>query len=144
MEFTLHGGYKTNLSEASRAFGFIIPSISFDYKLVPNGQLVLATKFKGHFNIGNDFEFYKTAYFQNTDLRLSFRKKQTGLIPIIPGIFGGFDYGKVWLPNVDSNVWHTSYGGGFFINGSNILSANFGLFNSSDGARFTFGLGFEF
>ena len=62
----------------------------------------------------------------------------------MPGIFGRFDYGKVWLPNVDSNVWHTSYGGGFFINGSNILSANFGLFNSSDGARFTFGLGFEF
>ena len=165
MGFTLHGGYKTNLSESGRAYGFIIPSLSFDYKLVANGRLVLATKFKGHFNLGNDFEFYqgaaigannglrgfrfqrfngKTAYFQNTDLRLSFRKRKTGLLPVTPGIFGGFDYGRVWLPGEDSNTWHNSYGGGFFINGSNVLSANFGLFNSTDGMRFAFGVGFGF
>ena len=165
MGFTLHGGYKTNLSESGRAYGFIIPSISFDYKLVANGRLVLATKFKGHFNIGDDFEFYqgatigannglrgfrfqrfngKTAYFQNTDLRLSFRKRQTGLLPVTPGIFGGFDYGRVWFPGEDSNTWHNSYGGGFFVNGSNVLSANFGLFNSTDGLRFAFGVGFGF
>jgi len=165
MDFSLHGGYKTNLSESNRAYGFVIPSLSFDYRLTSNGKLVLATKFKGHFNIGNDFEFYqgatiggndglrgfrferfngKTAYFQNTDLRLSFRKQKTGLLPITPGIYGGFDYGRVWLPNEDSNVWHNSYGGGFFVNGSNILSANLGLFNSTDGARFTFGVGFGF
>ncbi|WP_350289914.1 metallophosphoesterase [uncultured Croceitalea sp.] len=165
MSFTLHGGYKTNLSESGRAYGFIIPSLSFDYKLDSNGRLVLATKFKGHFNIGNDFEFYqgatigandglrgfrfqrfngKTAYYQNTDLRLSFRKRQTGLLPVTPGIFGGFDYGRVWLPGEDSDTWHNSYGGGFFINGSNLISANFGLFNSTDGMRFAFGVGFGF
>ena len=165
MSFSLLGGYTTNLSESGRAFGFVIPSLSFDYKLDSKGKLVLATKFKGHFNIGNDFEFYqgatiggnnglrgfrfqrfngKTAYYQNTDLRLSFRKKKTGFLPITPGIYGGFDYGKVWIPSEDSNIWHTSYGGGFFLNGSNILSTNIGLFNSTDGARFTFGLGFEF
>jgi hypothetical protein len=165
MAFSLHGGYKTNLSESGRAFGFFIPSLSFDYKLIPNGRLVLATKFKGHFNIGDNFEFYqgatigannglrgfrfqrfngKTAYFQNTDLRLSFRKRKTGILPITPGIYGGFDYGRVWLPGEDSNTWHNSYGGGFFINGSNVLSANFGLFNSTDGLRFAFGVGFGF
>ena len=165
MSFTLEGGYKTNLSETGRAFGFIIPSLSLDHKLVSNGSLVLATKFKGHFNIGNDFEFYqgasigannglrgfrfqrftgKTAYFQNTDLRLSFRRRNTGLIPVTPGIYGGFDYGRVWLPEENSGQWHNSYGGGFFLNGSNIISANIGVFNSSDGTRFAFGLGFGF
>ena len=165
MAFSLHGGYKTNLTNSNRTFGFVIPSLSFDYKLIPNGRLVLATKFKGHFNLGNDFEFYqaasigannglrgfrfqrftgKTAYFQNTDLRLSFRKRKTGLLPITPGIFTGFDYGRVWLPNTESNTWHNSYGGGFFINGSDIISANLGVFNSTDGFRFTFGLGFGF
>ncbi|MBT8186850.1 MAG: phosphoesterase [Croceitalea sp.] len=165
MAFSLEGGYRTNISESDRSFGYIMPSLSFDYKLVPNGRLVLATKFKGQVNIGNDFEFYqgasigannglrgfrfqrftgKSAYFQNTDLRLSFRKRNTGLLPITPGIFGGFDYGRVWLPNEDSDTWHNSYGGGFFVNGANILSANLGLFNSSDGLRFSFGVGFGF
>ena len=165
MAFSMEGGYTMNLSDSDRAFGYFIPSLSFDYKLVPSGQLVLATKFKAHFNFGDDFEFYqaasigannglrgfrfqrftgKTAYFQNTDLRLSFRERKTGLLPVTPGIYGGFDYGRVWLPAEESNTWHNSYGGGFFINGADILSFNAGLFNSSDGMRFAFGLGFGF
>lgn len=46
MEFNLDVGYKSSVEE-SKGFGFIIPSLSFDYKLIPSGQLVLATKFKG-------------------------------------------------------------------------------------------------
>ncbi|MEM9001044.1 MAG: metallophosphoesterase [Bacteroidota bacterium] len=165
MGFSLRGGYKTNLTESDRAFGYIIPSFSIDHRLVPNGKLVLATKFKAHFNIGDDYEFYqgasigandglrgfrfqrftgKTSYYQNTDIRLSFRKRQTGLLPVTPGIYGGFDYGRVWFPDDSSDKWHNSYGGGFFLNGADILSANFGLFNSSDGLRFAFGVGFGF
>ena len=165
MSIALKGGYTSNLTDTDRAFGYFIPSLSFDYKLVPSGHLVLATKFKGHFNFGDDFEFYqaasigannglrgfrfqrftgKSAYFQNTDLRLSFRERKTGLLPVTPGIYGGFDYGRVWIPNEDSNTWHNSYGGGFFLNGADILSFNAGIFGSSDGMRFAFGLGFGF
>ncbi|UII74609.1 metallophosphoesterase [Flagellimonas sp. HMM57] len=165
MSFSLHGGYKTNLSDSDRAFGFIIPSLSIDHKLSSSGRLVLASKVKAHFNIGDDFEFYqgasigannglrgfrfqrfvgKTAYFQNTDLRYSFRRQRTGLLPVTPGVFGGFDYGRVWFPGDASGQWHNSYGGGFFVNGADILSANLGLFNSSDGLRFAFGVGFGF
>jgi len=165
MAFSLRGGYKTNLSDSGRTFGFLIPSLSFDYKISSDGRLVFATKFKGHFNIGDDYEFFqgasigannglrgfrfqrftgKTAYFQNSDIRYSFRKTQTGLLPVTPGIFGGFDYGRVWFPRDTSNKWHHSYGGGFFVNGADILSFNAGVFNSADGLRFAFGLGFGF
>ncbi len=165
MAFSLRGGFKTNLSETGRTFGYLIPSLSVDHRLTPNGRLVFATKLKGHFNIGNDFEFYqaadigannglrgfrfqrfigKTAFYQNTDIRFSFRKQKTGLLPVTPGIFGGFDYGRVWLPNEDSNIWHNSYGGGLFVNGSDVISANLGIFNSTDGIRFAFGVGFGF
>ncbi|MCK0161525.1 metallophosphoesterase [Allomuricauda sp. F6463D] len=165
MGLTLEGGFKTNLDDTSKSFGYIIPSFSMDHKLTSDGKLVLATKFKGHFNIGNGFEFYqgasiggdnglrgfrfqrftgKTAYFQNTDLRYSFRRTKTGILPVTPGLYGGFDYGRVWLPGEDSNKWHNSYGGGFFLNGADVLSINFGLFNSTDGLRFSFGLGFGF
>jgi len=165
MGFTLEGGVKTNLDESSRSFGYVIPSFSIDHRLTADGKLVLATKFKGHFTIGNGYEFYqaasiggdnglrgfrferftgKTAYYQNTDLRYSFRGIKTGLLPVNPGFYAGFDYGRVWFPGDDSHKWHNSYGGGFFLNGADVLSANFGLFNSADGLRFSFGVGFGF
>ncbi|WP_108422621.1 metallophosphoesterase [Flagellimonas amoyensis] len=165
MAFTLLGGYKTNVEEGGRSFGFIVPSLSIDHRLVPSGRLVLATKLKGHFNIGDDFEFYqgasiggndglrgyrfqrftgKTAFYQSSDLRYSFRARPTGILPVTPGIYGGVDYGRIWFPGDASQKWHNSYGGGFFLNGADILTANAGLFQSSDGLRFAFGVGFGF
>lgn len=158
-------GFKDNINIEGKNFGYFIPSISFDYKLIPSGRLVLATKWKGHLNMGNGYEFYqaasiggtnglrgfrnqrftgKAAYFQNTDIRFSLRKIRTQIVPTAIGFFGGFDYGRVWSPGISSNQWHTSYGGGFFLNGADILSVSLALFNSADGARFTFGLGFGF
>ncbi len=165
MTTSLHIGYKTETSGGNGSFGYIIPSLSFDYKLVPSGNLVLATKWKAHFTIGDDYEFYqgasiggidglrgfrnqrftgKKAYYQNTDVRLNLGKGRTGILPTSVGIYGGFDYGRVWLPDEDSNIWHTSYGGGFFTNAANILTLRAALFSSDDGLRFSFGLGFGF
>ncbi|WP_430968476.1 metallophosphoesterase [Spongiimicrobium sp. 2-473A-2-J] len=165
MATSLHMGFKSSTENSGQSYGFIIPSLSFDYKLIPSGRLVLATKWKAHFNLGDDFEFYqaasiggfdglrgfrnqrftgKTAYYQNTDLRLSLRKLRAGILPLSMGIYGGFDYGRVWFPNDSSDVWHTSYGGGFFMNVVNITSVNLALFSSDDGLRFTFGVGFGF
>ena len=165
MSTSLDAGFKNNISDEGGNFGYIIPSIGFDYKLVPNGRLVLATKWKAHFNIGNGYEFYqaasiggldglrgfrnqrftgKTSYYQNTDIRFSLKKKRTSILPIAVGVFGGFDYGRVWYPAISSKQWHTSYGGGFFLNASDVISINTALFASEDGPRFTFGLGFGF
>ncbi|MDT7829196.1 metallophosphoesterase [Pricia sp. S334] len=164
MATSLKLGYKTNLENRNN-FGYVVPSFSLYYKLIPNGRLVLAPTWKAHFNLGNGYEFYqaagiggdeglrgfrnrrfvgKKAYFQNTDLRFSLRKLRTELLPVTLGVYGGFDYGRVWMPNESSNVWHTSYGGGVFLNGADILSARMALFNSEEGFRFSFGLGFGF
>lgn len=158
-------GFKENIGVANRNFGYLIPSISFDFKLIPSGRLVLATKWKGHINMGNGYEFYqaasiggtdglrghrnqrftgKASYYQNTDVRFSLRKMRTRILPSALGLFGGFDYGRVWSPGISSNTWHTSYGGGFFLNSADILTLNLALFHSEDGPRFTFGLGFGF
>lgn len=165
MATSLQVGFTDNVNEKGGNYGYVIPSIGFDYKLVPNGRLVLATKWKAHFNIGDGYEFYqaasiggwdglrgfrnqrftgKTAYYQNTDIRFSLGKKRTRLLPMAMGLFGGFDYGRVWYPEISSKRWHTSVGGGFFLNASDILSINTALFASEDGPRFTFGLGFGF
>jgi hemolysin activation/secretion protein len=164
MATSLHMGFKTETT-GEGSFGYIIPSLSFDYKLVPSGKLVLATKWKAHFNIGDGFDFYQAAsiggvdglrgfrherftgkksFYQNTDLRLRFGKIKTGILPTAFGMYGGFDYGRVWNPNADSNVWHTSYGGGLFLDAAGLASIRAAVFNSDDGIRISFGLGFGF
>lgn len=165
MSTSLLVGFKTATGGASQSFGYIVPSLSIDHKLIPNGRLVLATKAKAHFNIGDGFEFYqgasiggfdglrgfrnqrftgKKSFYQNTDLRYSLRKIKTGLLPLAMGLYGGLDYGRVWIEDQDSDQWHTSYGGGFFLNAADIMSLTLAVFNSDDGPRFTFGLGFGF
>jgi|TARA_R110000744_G_scaffold22054_12_gene56682 hypothetical protein len=158
-------GYKASLENQGQAYAYIVPSLSFDHKLVSNGRLVLASKWKAHFNLGDEYEFYqaasiggidglrgfrnqrfsgKTSYYQNTDLRYNLKSLKTGLLPVTLGVYGGFDYGRVWTPNEDSDLWHTSYGGGFFLNGADVMTARLALFNSLDGPRFSFGVGFGF
>ena len=164
MATSLELGYTSNLANDNN-FGYIIPSFSLDYKLIPNGRLVLAAQWKAQFNIGDDYEFYQAAsiggidgvrgfrnqrftgkksYYQNTDLRYSLREMRTELLPVTLGLYAGYDYGRVWLPNESSKEWHTSYGGGFFLNGADILTARAALFHSVDGLRFSFGVGFGF
>ncbi|MGB1230911.1 MAG: metallophosphoesterase [Winogradskyella sp.] len=157
-------GYKNNVSTL-KGYGYVIPELSITHRLVTSGQLVFATKLKAHLNIGNNFEFYqgatlgadnglrgyrnqrfngKSAFVQSTDLRLNLRKVKTGLLPLNIGVFGGFDYGKVWVENKNSNKWNTSIGAGVFANAADMITAHLSAFNSDDGLRLAFKLGFGF
>ena len=163
-EFGLRAGYKNNVQE-SDGFAYLIPELGIDYKLIPSGQLVLATKVRGHINFGNDFEFYQgatlgadtglrgyrnqrftgnNAFVQSTDLRLNLRKVKTGLMPLNIGVLLGADYGRVWYDDEDSDKWNNSLGAGIFANVADMMTANFTAFNSDDGLRLAFKLGFGF
>ncbi|MEL6917982.1 MAG: phosphoesterase, partial [Bacteroidota bacterium] len=162
---SLHLGYKANTEDSNEGYAYIIPSLSVDYKLVSSGALVLASKLKSHINFGDDFQFYqaatigaenglrgyrfqrftgKSSFYQSTDLRASLKRLKTSFIPLTMGLYVGFDYGRVWLEDDDSDTWNTSYGGGFFLNAVNAISARVAAFNSDDGLRFSFGVGFGF
>jgi hypothetical protein len=164
MKADLTIGYKSN-TESNADFGYIIPTLSFDYKLTTSGQLVLATKVKGHLNFGNGFEFYqgasigahdglrgyrnqrftgKNSFYQSTDVRLNLRKIKTGLLPLHIGVYGGYDYGRVWLEHDSTNDWNSSLGGGIFLNGADMITANLGVFKGDEYARIAFSLGFSF
>ncbi len=165
MSAQLDTGWKTNMNNYDENNAYITPSLSINYKLVSSGRIVLATKLKANFIIGDNFEFYNaaniggkdglrgyrnqrftgdTSYYQNTDIRYNLRSMKTGIIPIQIGLFGGFDYGRVWLEGEDSNDWKTSYGGGLSIVGAEMLNVNLSIFNSLEGAYFKVGLGFGF
>lgn len=173
MQTSLQFGYKSNVNE-SKGFAYFIPELGFDYKLVSNGRLVFATHAKAHFTFGDDFEFYQAAnlgannglrgyrnerfsgenaFYQSTDLRLNLRRLRTGLLPLNIGIYGGFDYGRVWVDDElvlgnntlqNSNSWNTSIGGGVFANAADILTLNLSAFSCDDGLRLAFKVGFGF
>jgi len=172
MQFGLQIGYTSNV-ETSKGFGYVMPTLGFDYKLIPSGQLVLATNLRGHVNLGDDFEFYqgatlgansglrgyrnqrftgKSAFVQSTDLRWNIASLKTGLLPISLGLFGGGDYGRVWVDNdlvfdatsSNDDAWNTSFGGGVFVNLAEMMTANVSAFNSDEGMRLAFKMGFGF
>ncbi|WCO01246.1 metallophosphoesterase [Psychroserpens ponticola] len=163
-QFSLQAGYKNNVS-TEKGFSYVIPELGFDYKLIPSGNLVLATNFKGHLNLGNEFQFYqaanlgasnglrgyrnqrftgRNAFVQSTDLRLNLSQVKTGWFPLYVGVYGGFDYGRVWLKDDNSEKWNNSMGGGVFLNVANMLTGNISAFNSNDGLRLAFKIGFGF
>ncbi len=171
MQFSLQVGYKNNVN-SNKGFGYVIPELGFDYKLIPSGQLVLATNLRGHVNLGDDFEFYqgatlgantglrgyrnerftgRSAFVQSTDLRWNFVSLKTSVLPISLGVFGGVDYGRIWINDelvldaaFNKNDWNTSFGGGVFANMAGLMTANISAFNSEDGLRLAFKMGFGF
>ncbi|WP_417885364.1 metallophosphatase [Zunongwangia sp.] len=165
MQFDLSSGYKRNIDEYDNEFAYLKPSISLDYPLHPSGLVVLATKIGSEMIFGDNYEFYhaatlggnrslrgfrnerfngKTSFYQSTDLRVGITKFRTNFVPIRMGVTLGFDYGRVWTENDDSEKWHNNFGGSVFINGFNALSGNLGLYHSDEGNRVMFTLGFNF
>ena len=164
MDFSLVAGGTQNIDESDNIFGYVKPRLVFYSALSHNRKLVLKTDFRGQFNIGNNFEFYqgaqlggdtglrayrderftgRSAAVASADIRYSFNKFKTVLLPIQIGVFGGYDVGRVWVPNDTSDVLHNSYGGGFWVNTADLLSGTFNIFTGDEGMRFTFGLAFS-
>ena len=164
-QFDVVAGYKTNIDEYSNEFTYLKPTLSIDFPLHPSGMAVLATKVGAHMNFGDSYEFYhgatlggntslrgfrnerfngETAFYQSTDLRVGISEIKTNFIPLRIGVSAGFDYGRVWVENDNSQQWHTSYGGSVFINGFKALTANVGYYTSKESNRVLFTLGFAF
>ncbi len=165
MDFNFTAGYKSNIDEYDNKFGYLNPSLSINYPLHHSGAAVFATKLGGKVIIGDNYEFYhaatlggnenlrgfrndrfngSSAFYHSTDLRLAFARFKTSFVPVMMGITAGFDYGRVWTEGEDFDEWHSNYGGSFWINGFNVITANVGYYHGDDGNRINFILGFKF
>ena len=161
--FGFSAGYKTNLSFNSNKFGYASLKVGLDHKLESSGTLVYSTmaEYKGLFDY-NDVYFYhtpalggrnglrgfrderftgKSYFYQSSDLKLKLKRYVTAVSPVTIGMYGGFDYGRVWMPNENSNIWHTSQGGGFWISSLKALTFNIGYFNSKESNLIQVGFG---
>lgn len=165
LSFSLAAGWKTSLDEIKKNFPHGEAGLRVVHKLTPDDKLVLNTMIKGKFIFNNEFEFYqgstlggdndlrayrrerftgRSAFFQSTDVRYTIGSWKSSFIPVKYGIFGGYDYGRVWISNDTSEKWHQSVGGGAFINGVDSVTARLFYFHGSDGGRVSFGFGFSF
>ncbi|MGB6082627.1 metallophosphoesterase [Moheibacter sp.] len=162
--FNARAEWTMNLDETYRNFTTLESHLGFTHKLIPSGKLVFSTLFKGKIILNDEFEFYQGAnlggndgirgfrnerflgnksFYQSSDLRLLLGSAK-GFIPAKYGISGGFDYGRIWHDGEHSEKWHTSYGGGIWLNAAALTSLHLDFFHSEDGNRFSFGLGFNF
>ncbi len=166
MQFAFVAGYKQTIdSKFDNKFSYVSPTVSLIYPIHESGLATLATKAKANFILGDSYAFYhaatvggntslrgyrnerflgQTSFFQTTDLRVCFIETRTGFIPLRIGVTGGFDFGRVWNENGNSNKWHNSYGGSVFINGFQALTANIGYYKSVEDSRIIFTAGFRF
>ena len=116
-------------------------------------------------NFGDSYEFYQAAVLGGStglrgyrterfsgdaalalggDVRYSFEKINTGLMPLQLGLYGGYDIGRVWFSGEDSSIWHDNIGGGLFLNAIDSLFGDLGVFFGDEGARVSFGFGLAF
>lgn len=164
MKFEVNTGGKYNTNEET-TYGYLKPYLGFYNALTRNRKLVLKSNIAAHINVGDNFEFYQGAHsggqtgnraYRNQrftgekslnvggDLRYSFNQFKTSFLPLQIGIFTGFDTGRVWIDNEESDKFHSSYGGGLWVNSADAINGTFNLFTGEDGLRFSFGFGFKF
>jgi Omp85 superfamily domain/Calcineurin-like phosphoesterase len=167
IRFDLNTGYINSLGIEGQNFGFLQSSFVTYQSLDRRERLVLATRLGLQYNTGNDFEFYyaptlggrnslrgyraerfygKGAFWQNIDLRARLFSDYNKVLPFTLGLFGGFDYGRVWMRGEESDTWHYSYGGGIWISPVDVITLSIGVFNPrggrlEDGPRFSFRIG---
>ncbi|OQD42258.1 hypothetical protein BUL40_10820 [Croceivirga radicis] len=164
--FGLTAGYKYNIDNSDNKFGYFKFTTSFAHKLISSGNLVLASEAEFNTNIGdNDYYFYhapslggnnglrgfrderfsgNSYFYQSTDLKLRLKQYNTAITPVTIGLFGGFDYGRVWAKNKDSSIWHISQGGGIWVSTLKAFSFNLGYFNSKENNLIQVGFGIDF
>ncbi len=165
MKFELNLGGRLRISHPAQNFGYFKSYLGFYNSLSQNRRLVFKSHAQTHLNIGTGYEFYQAAslgsenglrgyridrfsgkslFSTGGDLRYSFPRLKTAIFPVQIGAYGGYDLGRVWMPDENSKKWYDSYGGGIFVNSASDISGDFSLFKGENNWRFEFGLGFKF
>lgn len=164
MRFQLGYNLETNLKDSDLTFGKFNTALTIYTALDRTERLVWATQ-AGYEGIRGDYDFFKAptiggvanlrgfraqrfrgerVLYHNNDLRLKLLTSINKVFPFSLGIHGGFDYGRTWSEDEDSDVWHTSYGGGIWVAPLNAVVLSFGQYVSTEDTRFVFRAGHQF
>lgn len=174
--FSPHSGIKfrteaawTKHLESNEDFTSLRAQFSYYVALDSKENLILATQVGTGLNFGKGFEFFqmptlggkqglrgyrterfygKSSLWHDTDLRLRLGSSYNPALPLTYGLFGSFDYGRVWLDEYPSKYWHFNYGGGIWFAPVDILTLAVGAFvpkeKNEEKPRISFQLGYWF
>lgn len=136
-EVNLSVGGRTSLVETDITNGILSGGGALYIPFNATGSVVLATRVQADKILG-DYEFFHALtlggpdrlrgfkrdrfagdarVFHATDLRFKLFQNR-GTVPFSFGVYGAFDYGRVWYEGDEGDVdkqWHTAFGGGVFI-----------------------------
>ncbi|PWJ58175.1 calcineurin-like phosphoesterase family protein [Dyadobacter jejuensis] len=132
-------------------------------------NFILATRLGTNVNFGKGYTFFqmptlgarqglrgyraerfygKSSYWQETDLRVRLNSNYNPTLPLTYGLFGSFDYGRVWMEQDRLENWHYSYGGGVWFAPVDLLTLAVGAFipreKAEESPRILFQMGFWF
>lgn len=159
LSFTASAGWNVNLSKAENNFAYTTGKFGINLKL--SDRITFATQIKGRMLFSDKYEFYQAAttelrgfrdnrfigrysLYQYSDIRLDMGRLNNPFTPLNYGVFVGADHGRVWYHGDNSSMWHSSYGGGFWLTLFRKYTGKFSYFGSTDGSRFMFQLGMGF
>jgi hypothetical protein len=160
--------WRTNLANQYN-FGTLRAKFAFYNALDANENIILASQIGAGLTFGDGYEFfhmptlggkqglrgYRTERFygtssvwHDTDLRVRLGSSYNPTLPLTYGLFGSFDYGRVWLEDEHSKTWHYDYGGGVWLAPVDILTLAVGAFipkeKREEKPRIAFQIGFWF
>lgn len=164
-EIDLTTGARTSVSGESIQHSYLGIKGALYLPFDVSGKLVLATHF-GADKIFGEYEFFhaltlggpnrlrgyrtdrfagEARFFQSTDLRIKLFS-QKGSLPFQMGIYGSFDYGRVWYDEdpESADVWHTAYGGGLFIVPFGLTAFRIGYMTADEDQQVTIGGALKF
>ncbi len=158
LRLLLTTGWKWSLEEDASNFPYFQGQAAIYQQIDGGGRLVFASRLGGEHIFNNKFEFFqgarlggsgpdrnfrgfrrdrftgRSSFYHNNDLRWKAIQSENQVIPFSLGFFTGFDYGRVWVDGEDSDLWHYSYGGGFWFSPFNLMDLRFDWFRG-DGIR---------
>jgi hypothetical protein len=168
MRFNAGMNYTKNLKE-DKSFSGLKAQISFYFSLDKKENIIFASQIGTGLNFGKGYEFFqmptiggnqglrgyrtqrfygKSSVWHSNDLRVRLGNSVNPTLPLTYGIFGSFDYGRVWLDSDPNKNWHYNYGGGIWIAPVDILTLSIGAFipkeKQEEKPRIAFQVGFWF
>lgn len=168
MRFQTTVNWMDNIHE-KRNFTAVRAQLAFYKNLDTKENIILASQLGWGQNFGKGYEFfqmptiggslglrgYRTerfygdrSFWQSTDLRIRISSSENPILPFTIGVFGGFDYGRVWLKGESTETWHNSYGGGIWFAPVDALVFSVATFipkeEFEESPRFFFRAGFGF
>ena len=156
LKFSLSYDLETSLNNSDLTFRRFGVDFIFYQPIDRKQNLILASNI-GYEELRGNYDFFKaptiggltnlrgyrinrfrgaSIFYHATDLRLKLIKTVNNVLPFSLGIHAGFDYGRVWDEESNSDQFHYSYGGGFYLDPVDLVLISFGQYWSEEDSRF--------